>query len=709
MSHKSPDALMEQMRRLSRTKSTTKTTTASTTASTTTTATTQRSMVLLLHELKQRHSAELLYSSPVAEARHYSDRTAGVDPLAPYLALHSSEPLWDLQRQAVDFMARRLRDEDGQGCRGLLLCDDPGLGKTKAVLTSVLEENQASARHTGQRFNGATLIVCTELLVANWHSEMEKFPKQAFSWLDLCARDAHHTDRFYFENACDLVFCTYAAVAAAHKYTAVDADGGGEMEDEDREALRFRHSVLYGVKWRRVVADEAHQFVVARTLLARGMMELKAESKCVVTGTPFQNQRSDLWTLLHFIGVSESTADDALTPLLAALMLRRSKKDVQQQPSDDVARRLPLFTAVERRIQLVQFATVAEKMLYYAYAKYALQCRQTRHSANRTPQLINWLRQLCLSPRLVKDLVVPHAMLLLNRQLSRAGTGEAKELRHFMTQTLASRARYTYAEGETYRKSDAVYGDGVDQSSVVQFEWPPAEPVLEEPCDQAHYAMLETEWLAENAQLTWAMAEADVPADTTMAMLDVLNARTLDLARPSSKETALLELVAAVPRDEQIIVFCVSVTQLQHLQRLLREAGHTTGLVSGRNSQSENNSVMAAYKRTDSDMRILLMSLKLGNMGLNLFNASYVVFYDLWWNPAVLDQAEQRPQRHGQARVVHIIYLVMDHTIELYMMKLLEAKRHKLDSIVDQSTAGDEALNEEEQKALFDYRVTVEM
>jgi SNF2 family DNA or RNA helicase len=101
----------------------------------------------------------------------------------------------------------------------------------------------------------------------------------------------------------------------------------------------------------------------------------------------------------------------------------------------------------------------------------------------------------------------------------------------------------------------------------------------------------------------------------------------------------------------------------------------------------------------------LLVSLKLGNMGINLKRANYVFFRDLWWNPFVLEQAENRSHRHGQKHDVHIVYFVTDHTIELYMMKLLEAKRNKLQSIA----SAEESLNEEEQKALFDYKIVVEM
>ena len=58
------------------------------------------------------------------------------------------------------------------------------------------------------------------------------------------------------------------------------------------------------------------------------------------------------------------------------------------------------------------------------------------------------------------------------------------------------------------------------------------------------------------------------------------------------------------------------------------------------------------------------MSLKAGGVGLNLTRANYVVHYDLWWNPAVENQATDRVHRIGQERNVTVFRLITKGTIE---------------------------------------------
>lgn len=56
----------------------------------------------------------------------------------------------------------------------------------------------------------------------------------------------------------------------------------------------------------------------------------------------------------------------------------------------------------------------------------------------------------------------------------------------------------------------------------------------------------------------------------------------------------------------------------------------------------------------DPAVEIILVSLKAASLGLNLVAANYVVLLDLWWNPAVDEQAIDRAHRIGQTRVVHV-------------------------------------------------------
>ena len=60
------------------------------------------------------------------------------------------------------------------------------------------------------------------------------------------------------------------------------------------------------------------------------------------------------------------------------------------------------------------------------------------------------------------------------------------------------------------------------------------------------------------------------------------------------------------------------------------------------------------------DKPVFLISLKAGGTGLNLTGANTVILYDLWWNPAVEDQATSRAHRMGQKEVVEVLASMLD-------------------------------------------------
>jgi SNF2 family DNA or RNA helicase len=79
----------------------------------------------------------------------------------------------------------------------------------------------------------------------------------------------------------------------------------------------------------------------------------------------------------------------------------------------------------------------------------------------------------------------------------------------------------------------------------------------------------------------------------------------------------------------------------------------------------------------------LILSLKAGGQGLNLQQASYVVHFDRWWNPAVERQAESRSHRLGQLLPVTVYaYRCLD-TIEQRIDEVLQGKQLLFDRVVD--------------------------
>ncbi|HEY4552959.1 MAG TPA: helicase-related protein, partial [Bacillaceae bacterium] len=78
-----------------------------------------------------------------------------------------------------------------------------------------------------------------------------------------------------------------------------------------------------------------------------------------------------------------------------------------------------------------------------------------------------------------------------------------------------------------------------------------------------------------------------------------------------------------------------------------------------------------------------------------------VVLYDLWWNPAVEEQAADRAHRIGQANTVHVIKLVARGTIEDKINELQAKKKHLIEEIIDTNWSTSSFLTEEDIREIL--------
>lgn len=76
-----------------------------------------------------------------------------------------------------------------------------------------------------------------------------------------------------------------------------------------------------------------------------------------------------------------------------------------------------------------------------------------------------------------------------------------------------------------------------------------------------------------------------------------------------------------------------------------------------------------------SECQVILVSFKAGSAGLNLTCCNNVILVDIWWNPALEDQAFDRAHRMGQTRDVSIWKLKIDDTVEDRILALQDSKR----------------------------------
>jgi len=105
--------------------------------------------------------------------------------------------------------------------------------------------------------------------------------------------------------------------------------------------------------------------------------------------------------------------------------------------------------------------------------------------------------------------------------------------------------------------------------------------------------------------------------------------------------------------------------------------------------------------QNDDDAKVMILSLKAGGTGLNLTSATNVIHYDLWWNPAVEDQATDRTYRIGQDKNVMVHRMITLGTFEEKIDEMLKAKKELADLAVYEGEKIITELSDEEIYQIF--------
>lgn len=155
---------------------------------------------------------------------------------------------------------------------------------------------------------------------------------------------------------------------------------------------------------------------------------------------------------------------------------------------------------------------------------------------------------------------------------------------------------------------------------------------------------------------------------------------------PSAKTEKAMEILQNVQEHhngEKTIVFSQFTSLLDLLEVPVDRKGWKYVRFDGTMNVSERNAAVAAFT-DDPEVRIMLVSLKAGNAGLNLVAASHVILFDPFWNPYVEDQAIDRAHRIGQVREVFVHRLLIENTVEDRIVELQEKKRELIGGALDE-------------------------
>ncbi|MFI1725451.1 DEAD/DEAH box helicase [Streptomyces sp. NPDC020489] len=278
--------------------------------------------------------------------------------------------LRDYQRRGLNWLARMT--SLGLGC---CLADDMGLGKTITLIALHLHRQQDPAT------TGSTLVVCPTSLMGNWQREIEKFAPGT------------RVRRFHGPRR-DL-----------------DALVDGEFVLTTYGTMRLDAGRLAEVSWGMVVADEAQHVKNPYSATARQLRSIGARARVALTGTPVENNLSELWAILDWTtpgllgrlgtfrtryaqaveGGRDPRAAERLSRLVAPFLLRRRKSD------PGIAPELPPKTETDRAVSL----TTEQTALYEAVVRETLAEISGADSMARRGlivKLLTGLKQICNHP-----------------------------------------------------------------------------------------------------------------------------------------------------------------------------------------------------------------------------------------------------------------------------------------------------------------------
>jgi superfamily II DNA or RNA helicase len=278
--------------------------------------------------------------------------------------------LRDYQRRGLNWLARMT--SLGLGC---CLADDMGLGKTITLIALHLH------RQTDASACGPTLVVCPTSLMGNWQREIERFAPGTR------VRRFHGTRR--------------------------DLEGlaDGEFVLTTYGTMRLDAHRLAGVPWGLVVADEAQHVKNPYSATARQLRSIGARARVALTGTPVENNLSELWAILDWTtpgllgrlgafrrrfaqaveGGRDPAAAERLARLVRPFLLRRRKSD------PGIAPELPPKTETDHAVSLTEEQTG----LYEAVVREALAEISGADSMARRGlivKLLTGLKQICNHP-----------------------------------------------------------------------------------------------------------------------------------------------------------------------------------------------------------------------------------------------------------------------------------------------------------------------
>ncbi|XP_044079838.1 helicase-like transcription factor isoform X2 [Siniperca chuatsi] len=523
--------------------------------------------------------------------------------------------------------------------------------KTAKKATPTLSVESSIAESADDLSARATLIITPLSVLSNW---LDQFEQHVHANVKLNVYLYYGSERNRskrFLSSQDVVITTY---------NVLSADFGNK-------------SPLHGINWLRVVLDEGHVIRNPNAQMSKAVLDLKAQRRWILTGTPIQNSVKDLWMLLAFLRLKPfdvrewwnrviqrpvTQGDRAglqnLQTLVKCITLRRTK-------SSEVNGR-PLVSLPEKTVCVEQVELSQPEREEYELARNEGRNTIGRYVAEGTV-LRNYADVLAILMRLRQLCCHPDLLAKTSSDLGAAAT--PAELR----ERLIEKLRLVLASGSDEECSVCL--DSVHLPVITHCAHVYCRPCIAQ--------VISTEQEVARCPLCRSEIKSSELVEFPQEEIEEENSTNSEKWRASSKVQALMGNLLRL-RCEDSSIKCLVVSQftrfLTILETPLREHGFSVVRLDGTMSQKRRTQVIQEFQSSAANSpAIMLLSLKAGGVGLNLTAASHVFLMDPAWNPATEEQCIDRCHRLGQKRKVIVTKFIVKGSVEESMVKIQRQKQ----------------------------------
>ena len=511
---------------------------------------------------------------------------------------------------------------------GCILADDMGLGKTCQIIAFLAHLKESGVQ-------GPHVIVVPSSTLENWLREFANFcpDLQVTSYYGSQNERSDFRDEYKARKDRPYIIVTPYSVAS---------------QREDRKFLDKIQPTC-------AIFDEGHVLKNGESKRTVELMQIRAECRVLLTGTPLQNNLAELMTLLEFImpetfgGYGEylgdifktraKTTDDDHSALLSAQRVRRARSMIApfilRRKKDQVLQHLPTKTT---RIEYCDLKPT-QKTIYDETIGRAARILSERQNGAKAPKTSNKesanvmsdLRKACIHPLLFR--------------------------RHYKDDSTVRKLVKSYMRNPANRERNKEY-------------------CFEDLCVMDDFEIHSFCMHSDNE--------------------DYMSQHGLDVESflDSGKVDKLISLLKTYKANgDRVLLFSQFVIVLNILEVVL---GHESlnmkfYRIDGATPVDQRQDLIDRFY-AEEDVTCFMLSTKAGGAGINLAAANKVIIFDQSFNPQDDIQAENRAHRVGQTRPVEVVRMVTRGTIEEKILGLGESK-----VLLDEKVAGADAGKESEK------------